>query len=236
MTHFSYGIIKPGGVPGNDSFTKSLLHLNGLNGGTSFPDVNAGGSPHIWTPTNAITSTAASKFNGSSMLTATGGLKTPAHADFALGGNDWSFDIWHNPDGSTGVSYGLFGQAPGDGNTNNTSLYMLRNGTTGRLSLHTFGPGITHIFINGTTPIVGTAFHHIEVARIGNIMRMFVNGAQDAADVARTGAINNSTANFGVGNIGDFGQPSVGYFQEFRLSNGIARHAANFTPPNAPYI
>ena len=52
MTRFGAGFIGGLSTPGNDAFTKILLHMDGSNGGTTFTDIAVGGSANTWASTN----------------------------------------------------------------------------------------------------------------------------------------------------------------------------------------
>ena len=106
MTRFGVGFIGGLSTPGNDAFTKILLHMDGSNGGTTFTDIAVGGSAKTWTPTNATTSTASFKFGTASMLTASGYITTPDHSDFTIGSNDFTLDLWINFSATTGNASG----------------------------------------------------------------------------------------------------------------------------------
>jgi hypothetical protein len=48
--------------------------------------------------------------------------------------------------------------------------------------------------------------------------------------------INNSAALFGIGSLGEYAVSRLyGYIDEFRISVGIARWTADFTPPSSEY-
>ena len=238
MTRFGAGFIGSGGAAGNDSFTKLMLHLNGANGATTFPDTPAGASPHTFAAFGgAAISTTASKFGGSSLLIPSAGFIFAAdNADYTVGNNAWTMEGWFNPNGNSGTYMVLGGQQPSDGNTNNTSIYMYRS-ITNKMILQAYGPGITNTFVIGTSNITGTSFVHVRGLRVGNIMRLFINGVQEGGDVARTGAVNDSTAQFRLGSTEALFAGASFYIQEFKFDVGIARDGGNaFTPPISPYM
>jgi len=78
-------------MAGNDSYTKSLLHLN-----TDYADVAAGGT-HTWTGYgNAQIDAAIKKFGAGSLLLDGDGdyIDTPDSADWAMGSGDFTVDFW----------------------------------------------------------------------------------------------------------------------------------------------
>lgn len=217
---------------GNDTFTKILLHMDGVNGGTTFTDINAGGSVHTWTAHTATTDTSLFKFGVSAgNFGTTGWIDTPDNTDFTLGAADWTVDCWFNRSGGDGTSRRLFGQmnsgatvlsVSGGLNTSNQCFLQAHNGSI--------------ILVAGTTAITATGWNHFAGVRTGNVLRMFVNGVQEGGDVAFTGTTTDSTDTFSVGRSGAL-TTSIwnGSIDEFRLSAGIARWTANFTPPTGQY-
>ena len=88
------------------------------------------------------------------------------------------------------------------------------------------------------TPILNT-WYHIEVSRSGNNLRFFINGVQSGATVDVTGVrIVDSSDKFSIGVLNPDTTPTawmMGYFDEFRVSKGIARHTSDFTPETKAY-
>ena len=237
MSHFGLGLISSNGVPGNDAFTKILLHMDGSNGGTTFTDVNAGGSPHTWTPTNATTSTSAAKFGPSSMLGASGFIATPAHSDFNIGTQDFAVDFWLNNNGIGSAGYGLCGQVDSSALIGSMSFIMSRQATTGRILATVTNSGASsQIFFTGTTSLAGTSNqNHIALTKSGTSFRLFVNGTQE--DSTKTlASVNSSSQPFTIGRAGDSGSGFSALIDEFRLSIGASRWTSNFSVPTGPYV
>lgn len=234
MSRFMFGGF-PQGVPGNDAFTKILLHMDGSNGGTTFTDVNAGGSAHTWTPTNATTSTAAAKFGPSSMLGSAGYITTPAHADFNIGTQDACVDFWLNNNGIGSTGYGLCGQINSGGTAISTSFTMARFGGAGLIAANIVNSGAgSQISLLSTTGVAGTSsWIHVALTKSGTTFRLFINGTQEDADTLSS--VNSSSQPFTIGRTGDLGTAFSAYIDEFRLSVGAARWTSNFTPPAAQY-
>jgi hypothetical protein len=234
MSRFGLGFIGAGGVPGNDAFTKILLHMDGSNGGTSFPDVNVGGSAHTWTPTNATTSTAAAKFGPSSMLGVAGYISTPAHADFNIGTNDACFDFWLNNDGSS-AGYGIAGQIDSGGTLGGTAFVMQKN-ASGFITVSMVNAAVSATTtMTGTTNLNGSSnWTHVAWSKAGTTFRLFLSGVQEATTTFAS--INSGSTPFHIGRAGNLGTPLSGRLDEVRLSIGDPRFIANFTPPVAQYI
>ncbi|EKS37759.1 hypothetical protein HMPREF9696_01709 [Afipia clevelandensis ATCC 49720] len=226
----------PQGVPGNDAFTKILLHMDGSNGGTTFTDVNAGGSSNTWTPSSATTSTSAAKFGPSAMLGATGYISTPTHSDFDILTSDACVDFWLNNNGIGSPGYGLCGQVNSAAAIATMSFIMSRQTTTGVILATVTSVGAAaQIFFTGTTSLASTSnWNHIALTKSGTSFRLFVNGVQE--DSTKTlASVASSAQPFTIGRSGDSGSGFSALIDEFRLSVGTPRWTSNFTPPVAAY-
>lgn len=233
VSHFGLGLISSAGVPGNDAFTKILLHMDGSNGGTTFTDVAAGGSAHTWTPTNATTSTASAKFGPTSMLTASGYITTPDHADFTLGSGDFTLDCWINFNGTSGF-VNVFGQSDAAGGVDSQSVHMQR--AAGGLTYINLRDSAGIRSLTSTTNFNGSSgWSHFAAVKSGTTGHLYVNGIQEAT-TSLPNPMWDGTGAWSIGRLGDVASsPSSFYFDEFRLSVGIARWTSNFTPPVAAY-
>jgi len=226
---------------GNDSFTKILLQMDGTNGSTTFTDSNAGGSAHTWTPVgSAQISTAQSKFGGASGLFngTTDYISTPDSVDFTLGGSNFTIDCWFNCNAPLGTFRSIFGQCEAAQTAALSTIYILRDNAAGVLNL--FVSNGTSIFaVIGTTVFSNTinpGWHHLAAVVAGNTMKLFIDGIQEGPTAAFTGTVNNGATPMTVGRMGDApGTLWSGWIDAFRMSVGIARWTANFTPPGTAY-
>jgi len=86
-----------------------LLHMDGTNGSTSFPD--ATGAHTVTAYGNAAVSTAQSQFSGASLLVDGGTpgdyLEVPNSSDWELGSNPFTVECWIHPIAAMS-SYGAF--------------------------------------------------------------------------------------------------------------------------------
>jgi hypothetical protein len=93
--------------------------------------------------------------------------------------------------------------------------------------------GATASQIFSTTTFTDTGnpgWHHLALVRDSSTLRLFVDGVQEGT-AAITGTVNDSTASLVVGNYATFAGASwTGWIDEFRLSVGVARWTADFTP------
>jgi hypothetical protein len=212
----------------DDAYTKVLLHMDGADASTTFTDE----SGKAWTRQgDAQIDTAQSKFGGASGLFDGAGdyVTTPNSADFDFGTGDWTVDFWIRRDGTkaypgvittaTGVGTGW---GIGLGNSDNKVRYRW-NGTV-------------KILTAGT--IADLTWTHVAVVRNGNTIKVYINGTADANTDDCTGdSINDDNSGAGVGlwSLDEALYYWKGWIDELRVSKGIARWTANFTPPTSDY-
>jgi len=220
----------------DDSFTKALLHMDGADGAAFFGDE----SGKAWTRQgNAQIDTAQSKFGGASgLFDGTGDwLTTPDHADFNLGTQNFTVDLWFNCTKAGGTDADLGGQTDGIGTPwANTSFFIDRS--SGNIMRFFVSDGTNLTAIQGTTQftnLINPGWHHFAAVRQGNTLRLFIDGIQEASG-SFTGTIPNSTALPTIGvRASTGGSPWIGWIDEWRMSVGVARWTTNFVPPSGPY-
>jgi len=223
-----------------DSFTRLLLHMNGADGSTLFPDHAPPG--HAWTAAGtAQVDTAQSKFGGASALfngsASSDCIFTGDSGFLTLGSSDFTIECWFRCNTGTGIFPGLCGQGNNGGMVAATSSVRIYRDNNGHMNfLVSDGSSLSAIFGGRVfTDTVNTGWHHIAVIRTGNIMRMFIDGVQDGSDLAFSASVQDSASQFEVGRASQSGTEWVGWIDEFRLSVGVARWTAPFTPPTAAY-
>jgi hypothetical protein len=202
-----------------------LLHGDGANGSTTIIDSSP--SPKTVTAVgDAQISTTQSKFGGASLLFDGAGdyLTVPNNSSYAFGTADFTVEAW--------VYFGNlqgFHTVVSTRDQNNTSTGW----TVGVNSSEQL------YFYTNSTNILGSAldqntWHHIVAARAGSNLQMFVNGMQVGSTFADTKNYTNETLVIGS-IVGGSGQWFNGYIDDLRITKGIARYTANFTPPTAPF-
>lgn len=228
---FTGSMLMSGGVGGNDSYTKLLIHANGT--GQTFVDSSA--SNHTITANGDVTqSVTQSKFGGkSAYFDGTGDYLSMAdNADFNVGAGNFTIDAWFYVP-TVNSNKAIF--------ASQTDLYMgLCFLTTDKMRYFASSTGTSWDLLNGDTgsgigtiAITANVWHHVAYVRNGDNWLGFIDGVQDInVTVAGTVITKNEAKN--VGRWGD-GFLFTGYIDEFRFSKGIARWTANFTPPTAPY-
>ena len=224
---------------GNPASTKLLLTMNGANNGTTFTDTSA--STHTVTAVaNAKTSTAQSKFGGSSgLFDGTGDrLTIPDSADWDWGTSSWTIDMWIRADAtqSAGTFAGVVSTAGTTWTTGEWALNLKK--ATGVLEwwVNDGSIGATPI-ITSTTDLRDDEWHHIAITQSGAASnKLFVDGVQEGSTFTTSYSISAPATGLIIGdNNYSANRDYTGYINELRLVQGDATWTENFAVPLAQY-
>ena len=192
-----------------------LLHGNGANGSTTITD-NSPSPKTVTAVGNAQISTVQSKFGGSSIafdgsgdaLTATtGNLNTRTDA--------FTFESWAYL--TTRTNFCL---------VSGSSFYLQE--VSGTVYL---GDSSQNPLTFSATELPLNSWFHIAITFDTTTYRVFVGGVQKGSTTTLLASFNFSNVR-----IGDRSGSSItGYLDDLRITNGVARYTANFTPPPAPF-
>ena len=233
ITHPSY---KPRKLTRNaaswDSYVKLMLHCDGADESTTFTDEIGKTVTRVGT---AQIDTAQYKFGGASGLFDGDSdcLTVPDSADWYFGTGDFTIDFWVRFSSVAGTQT-LIAQYEAF----NKYWAITRDAATGRLTMAFVATGV----IKGNyyfdwTPSVDT-WYHLAFVRSGPLGYMFINGVSQTPTV-QTAFGTNDVGNFaGLLYIGQYGTDvhyTNGWIDEIRISKGIARWTANFTPLTVAY-
>ena len=228
---------------GDDSYTKALLHMDGANGSTTFTDSGTGKAHGGWTAAgNAQIDIDQAKFSQSGLFDGTGDYIWAAdHADFDFSGGIFTIDFWVKNRTGTDNDFpvGTYYSQGTDANN-----YIRLYSTSGsNITFQVVSGGATVVNMTVTFGFIGMPqWIHIAVAENGDSWYLWIDGVlRTAGGVPLTDT--NRVANYtGVVTIGAFNNNVTisdymnANFDEYRISNGIARWTTNFVPPVAPYI
>jgi hypothetical protein len=145
-------------------------------------------------------------------------LLPPASKLLAFGTGDFTVEVWVWPiawDSNMVVI---------QGGSNGFGIQKYSSGATGNIGVIINGGWvITDAFL----PITGQ-WSHIAVTRTNGVLRFFVNGSVTGSSPANTADISDGIKNVG----GEAGQTYFkGYMDDIRVTKGVCRYIANFTPP-----
>lgn len=222
-------------MPGDASYSSVslLLHGNGANGSTTVTD-NSPTPKTVTANGNAKISTAQSKFGGASMLfDGTGDyLSIPSSSAFDFGSGDFTIEMWAMLNTTVG-NHHLIAKYP----TSGTSPFALYQATS-TVQFFASSNGSSwdlHAGLSVGTGLTTGVFYHLAVTRQGNTWRTFLNGSLTST-VSVSGTVVANSENVLVGR-GSAGTPQEfdGYLDDVRITKGVARYTANFTPPAAAF-
>ncbi|MDD5060968.1 MAG: LamG domain-containing protein [Candidatus Marinimicrobia bacterium] len=214
-----------------DSYNKLMLHMNGSDGGTTFTDSATSKS----VTRNGDTSI--SQVNASGLFDGTGDyLSLTDSADWNFGTGDFTIDFWikfnsiSSPNDQIIINQRV--------NSNNT--WWVYKNNTNNISVVFYIGGVAKGSYSTPLWSTPTDWHHFAFIRNGTTGEIFIDGVSSGTE---------NTA-FGINDVGDLaadlvigaegaGAPDSFYFNgwldEVRISKGIARWTANFTPSATPY-
>jgi hypothetical protein len=221
-------ITLPTAPPTAVSNTKFLCNFT--NGGIT----DAAAKNVLETVGGAAISTTQSKFGGSSMAFDGSGdyliFPSPQTQNFVYGTGNFTIEFWF-----------YMSALAGSGN-----FYVLYDGrpasTTGAYVNLAINNATPESYVNGATVISGSplsanTWYHFAYARSGSSTKMFINGIQVGSTYTdNTNYINAAnrpvigTNGFTLGNS-NFN----GYIDDLRITKGLARYTANFTPPTQAF-
>jgi hypothetical protein len=207
------------------AITNTSLLLNYVNGGI----YDNAMQNNLITVGNAQISTTQSKFGGSSMyFDGTGDWLTAIDTpNLQLGTGNFTIEGWFYLN-AIGVAYGIVskGAAATGWSVNVTSGNKLQFSYTASN-------------LTGATSLVASTWYYFAVVRSGTAtgnVKIYLNGT---ADVTSGTAINdnfNQTSILYVGANRVGATALNGYIDDLRITKGVARYTANFTPPTSQFL
>jgi hypothetical protein len=212
-----------GGVDPDFASVALLLPMNGTNGSTTFTDASSNART-ITTFGDAQISTTQSKWGGSSGYFDGTGDYLRATVSGGLGSGALTIEFWCYPLSSYGYFF--------NNRTSGTSGDGIDTVTNARISTS----GGFLISANQTT-MNNNAWNHVAFVRSGGggTWARLINGVREVGGNADTNFSGSTFDLFGnphpSGNTGYFN----GYVNDLRITIGVARYTADFTPPTAPF-
>lgn len=223
------------GRNGNDVHTRLLLSCDGTDGGTTFIDDSR--SHHTVTANgDAQLDTAQKKFGSASLLL--GGdsdyLSVPDHADWNMGSDPFTIDFWIRFK-TLGTQY-IFAQYEDD--DNGIYLWIQQDIPNYKLYFAIEESAATIVSFNKAWAGVAIdTWYHVALIRgwggNANDWAITIDGTQIGTTETDSDTWPDLAGIFYIGWTNSLCLD--GWIDEFRVSKGVARWTANFTPPSAPY-
>lgn len=210
-----------------------LLHMDGSNGNTTFTD----SSKNALTVTangNAQISTAQSKFGGASGAFDGAGDWLSGTQSFLVGTGDFTIEAWIYTSSVSGDQE-VFCICDPSNNAASNILFEVNNGGAIRGSVRDGSGGVQLDITSSTSPILTNTWQHIAFVVSGSSGVLYVDGISKANGTISGSRSQNETA-FRIGRLtAAIPRDFNGYIDDIRITKGVARYAANFTPPTAPF-
>jgi len=205
---------------GIDSFTRLMVHAEGVNGSTSFPDSSQYGYAPTVAGTVKVDTTNPKIGSGCAIFDGTNSsyISYPAN-DWNFGTADFTIDYWTNFTALGSYSYHWCWSI-------SSSYYAYISGGT---SFNVMG----NTFTWSPTPSLGV-WYHVALVRASGLFYFFLNGIQQGSALTNTTNYAIYTP-FYLGMYAGSNYSFCGRYDEFRISKGIARWTSNFTPQLTPY-
>ena len=219
----------------------TLLHMDGTSGSTAFTDssvntlaVTANGNAQLNTATTKY-GTASGYFDGTDDYLAA----TFASGTAISGTGDFTVECWINPGNLSGSQYGrgIISLYNASGHkllirVSTTSPYLLNvySAEASGTPLGTSGTNVT-----GST-ITANTWYHVALVRQSGVFNLYLDGVLLFTNNSNTALSLSTKDKIYVGRSPDGASPDwVGYIDDVRITNSVARYAANFTPPTQAY-
>ena len=151
-------------------------------------------------------------------------LLVPDSPDQRLGTGNLTIECWLYLS-ATGTARGIVGKGT------STTGWLLSTNTSNAV-VFTYGTST----ITSTGTLSGTTWYHIAVVREGtgtNQTKIYIGGTNDGTGTVSTDFTQTNAAYVGANRTG--GDPMNGYIDDLRITKGVARYTATFTPPTAAF-
>jgi DNA-binding beta-propeller fold protein YncE len=229
------GVSAAGGDPYFSNVT-CLLHFDGSNGGTTFAD--SSGNCTITGNANAVTTTAEIKYGSASLDCSAGNayvyVSSASTGVMDFGTGDFTIECWMYRTSSGSRDFVCDTRQ----NTGNTGSFFLVVGTDNKLewSANNISNSAKS---TGTVPI--NQWVHLAVSREGTDIRLFIDGNLENTSTLSSSLVDDTNGTYPpiiatTGYTWGATAPALnGYMDDFRVTKGVARYTASFTPPIEPF-
>jgi hypothetical protein len=152
-------------------------------------------------------------------------LVVPSSPDLIMGTGDFTVEFWLYPTSSSVVFRSIIDTRSSVGT--NTGVAVGQNG----LVLEVFGDGQKVVSAAGALTI--DTWQHVALVRQSGTCQIYVDGTASGSSATYSDNLSGSSAKIGA--LVSNANPYVGYIDDLRITKGVARYTAAFTPPTAPF-
>ena len=229
-------------MAGLDSYVKLLLHFDGTDGSTTITDSELTPTKSVSVSGTAHLSTSSKKFGTASLLLDGNSdyVHTADSSDWYFGPDDFTIDTWVKLTNHT-QRQGICGQEYSS--DNNWAIYITVTSGNVHLAFDLWSGSsriVYYLWDATNLKTLDGLWTHIEICRYGTTMYAFINGVSLSIMVSTpfgSQSFPNQSTDLTIG----MSAPNANWYylygniDEFRISKGIARHTANFTPSDTAY-
>jgi hypothetical protein len=214
-----------GGGPTDPDFANVslLLHMDGSNGSTTFTD-SSSNALTVTASGGAVVSTASPQYGTGALATTRSGgiLSLPASTALELTG-DFTIELWLHLVQDKGRLFGVSGsnarieinQNTAPDGANARKLYMYNGGQ--------------ELFDNLDIGLTLGTYRHVAITRSGTSLRAFGGGT-----LYQTVTHSATVTLTAISGVTGFDHLDA-FIDDVRITKGVARYTANFTPPTAAF-
>lgn len=218
------------GVVASDPHINSVVSLLRFDGANASP-VIVDEKGKTWvneSPSNIFISQVDPKFGQGCLLVNAGGIRADGAGDWNFGDGDFTIEFWMKP---ASASFNNSPIAQWDGES--------RRGWV----IYTFGDGLwfsysttgyNQVNVEATVEYSASEYQHIAVSCVSGVIRIFFNGALVGSAV-RSYPLFDSDRPLHIGRVGDGSYQYSGRLDDVRITKGVGRYSANFTPPDKSF-
>ena len=231
-------VVKGTAVYSGTSFTPPTAPVTAISGTSLLLNFANAGMYDAATKNNLLgvgntkVSTTQSKFAPTSVeFDGTGDwLETRTTADLSYGTGNFTIEMWVRPDTINEID-GLFATSGGAGS--NPKFVVFFESGVPKVHINNLGSGSK--FYAASSAVTVSVWTHIAFVRSGSTWYWFINGVQSATGSDSTNITFTTQPTF-VGYGGEvYFTPFDGFIQDLRVTKGVARYTAGFTPPALPF-
>ena len=164
------------------------------------------------------------------------GIEIADNADFDVGSGNFTVEAWIYRDESAGSTKYISGQSNAAGQNSSGSI-QFQVASNNKLTSYIFDASDTNNYLTlepSSTTISDNKWHHVAIVRNGTAFNLYQDGTS-IANVTSSITVNNSTAKFAVGALGEYTSGHwQGWISNYRFVKGTAVYTSNFTPATSP--
>lgn len=214
-----------------------LLHADGTNGSTTFTDSSSNNFT-VTSVSSAAISTSIYQFgSGSISLNGTSQyLTVPDSSAFDFGSGDWTVECWVRVTSLSTNRAVIFKRVDNLNDERWVGMGIAPNGTVGGL----VASSSTAWGVNASTTstVSLNTWTHLALVRNGSDVSLYVNGTKNTLTTTASFSVYKDTAPVLIGLSGTTGiypYYFAGNIDEVRITKGVARYTASFTPPSQAF-